>query len=98
MATPFRQLLLKALRATVGTVLLGTVVIGSGYAIMKTTVPSGEEMKKRIGTINSEKLAEDNQKNMVIMRAIIENSKLDHPAWDIDWPDEIKKSMAERGR
>ncbi|KAJ1332610.1 hypothetical protein BSLG_008239 [Batrachochytrium salamandrivorans] len=97
MATPFRQLLLKALRATVGTVLLGTVVIGSGYAIINHC-PQRREMKKRIGTINSEKLAEDNQKNMVIMRAIIENSKLDHPAWDIDWPDEIKKSMAERGR
>ncbi|KAK5672405.1 hypothetical protein BDV3_002906 [Batrachochytrium dendrobatidis] len=94
----FREKAIKIIKVTVGSTALGVLIIGSGYTIMRTTTPSSEEMHRRIGHINPDILREDQKRNAVIMKTIIENSKLDNPAWDIDWPEDIQKSMASKGR
>ena len=73
---------------TAQTTVLFSVIMATGYGIMKTTVPSDAEMRQRIGTnIDSDpvRVREKREHTRLIVDTILENAKSDNPVWDIDW-------------
>ncbi|KAL2914699.1 hypothetical protein HK105_205839 [Polyrhizophydium stewartii] len=92
------KVLTSIVKWSVLTVGLGVVIVGSGYGIMKATVPSDEEMVKRIGTIDQDHLDDVRRKNKLIIEAIIANSKSDKPVWNAPTVEDIDKAAAAESR
>ena len=60
--------------------LYSTVIISTGVLLLKTTVPTQEQLKAKGVKSDDPEAVERNQE---LIRQIIENSKTDKPAWDI---------------
>eukprot|EP00842_Homolaphlyctis_polyrhiza_P002166 jgi/Hompol1/2950/HPOL_003075-RA len=73
------------IRWTARTVVLGFVIVGSGYGIMVATIPSDAQMRARIGHIDVDKMSEDRRNSVKAIQAILDQAKSNRPAYDVQW-------------
>ncbi|KAJ3005345.1 hypothetical protein HKX48_000731 [Thoreauomyces humboldtii] len=68
--------------------LYSTLIIGSGYLLLKATVPSPEQMALRLkeaGRGNSFTTQDERQRAEDFYKALKENAESDRPIWDVRW-------------
>ncbi|KAJ3141190.1 hypothetical protein HDU90_007216 [Geranomyces variabilis] len=61
----------------------GGGIIGVGYVLMKTLVPSDEEMQKRLKEAGRVPSPEADERMAALYRVLEENARSDRPVWDV---------------
>ncbi|KAJ3150026.1 hypothetical protein HDU86_006750 [Geranomyces michiganensis] len=61
----------------------GGGIIGVGYVLMRTLVPSDEEMQQRLKESGRTPTPEAHRAKAALMRALEENARSDRPIWDV---------------
>ncbi|KAJ3380994.1 hypothetical protein HDU92_005658 [Lobulomyces angularis] len=70
----------------------GGGIVGVGYMLLKTTVPSESEMRSTLNLPKNQTLTEEQKKNKLIMEKIFQSTKSDKPVWDLAWDENNKRN------
>ncbi|KAI9101126.1 hypothetical protein DFS34DRAFT_613251 [Phlyctochytrium arcticum] len=72
----------------------GGTIIGVGALLLKTTVPSTEDMRKKLeetGRANPNRdLTEEQKKMQILYKVLKENAASNRPAWDVRGLEELE--------